>query len=208
MERRVLEIASAEAVYPVLAFLVPGLIAFFVRMQFLTGRMPSHTDAVLSYLTLSLIYYSFAFPGVEYFLLPDHSGYTELLLWLGLIFVGPALFGLFLGINAQKQIVRRLLNKIGLYPVHVMPAAWDWKFGTMTEQWVLVVLKDETKFAGLFGRHSFASSDPAERDLYIERIYDIDNANQWHPRDNGVLIAGSEIRTIEFWPYKETPANV
>ena len=47
-----------------------------------------------------------------------------------------------------------------LYTVHVMPTAWDWKIGDMTEQWVLVTLKDGTRFAGLCGSDSFISSDP------------------------------------------------
>ena len=72
----------------------------------------------------------------------------------------------------------------------------------MTYQWVLVTLKDGTRFAGFCGSESFMSSDPTERDIYIQRIYDIDDENKWSPRgDNGVLIAAGEVQTIEFWPY-------
>ncbi len=46
------------------------------------------------------------------------------------------------------------------------------------------------------------SSDPAERDIYIQWIYDIDDNNNWSRRgENGLLIAAGEIRTVEFWPY-------
>ena len=46
------------------------------------------------------------------------------------------------------------------------------------------------------------SSDPTERDIYIQWIYDIDYKNRWSSRgENGVLIAAGEVRTIEFWPY-------
>ena len=46
------------------------------------------------------------------------------------------------------------------------------------------------------------SSDPTERDIYIQRIYDINDEKNWSPRgENGVLIAAGEIKTIEFWPY-------
>ena len=62
-----------------------------------------------------------------------------------------------------------------------MPTAWDWKFGDTSAQWVLVTLNDDTKFAGYLGLRSFISSDPGERDIYIERIYDLSN------RANGTI---------------------
>lgn len=194
------EIKSLQSVYLVLGFLVPGLIASFVRAQFLTGRMPSHTEAALSYLVLSVIYYALALPAVDWVLTLTEPGYQKSLAWFALVFVGPALFGLLLGVNAQKEFTRRFLQWCCLSPVHVMPTAWDWKFGSMKEQWVLAVLKDGTRFAGWCGRGSFASSDPKERDIYIERVFEIDDANNWQQRTSGVLLAGSEIRSIEFWP--------
>ena len=49
----------------------------------------------------------------------------------------------------------------------------------MPPQWVLVTLKDGTRFAGYCGPQSFITSDPAERDMYIEQIYDLDADHQW-----------------------------
>ena len=69
-------------------------------------------------------------------------------------------------------------------------------------QWVLVTLKDGTRFAGFCGPESFISSDPGERDIYIQWVYDIDDENNWSLRGlHGVLIAAGEIQTVEFWPY-------
>ena len=189
--------------YMIVGLLVPGLIVLFVRSQFLTGRRPSHSAALLSYLTISVIYYALALPLVHFVLSIDEPGNSKLLLvWFALIFVGPALLGLLLGVNIQKDLFRRVLQYCGLNPIHVIPTAWDWKFGNMTDEWVLVTLKDGTRFAGFCGGKSFMSSDPNERDLYIQWIYDIDDQNNWTPRgDNSVLIAAGEVQTIEFWPY-------
>ena len=189
--------------YTVVGLLVPGLIVLSVRSQFLTGRRPSHSAALLSYLTVSVIYYALALPFVDFILSfqkPDNS--NVLLTWFVLIFIGPALLGLLLGVNIQKDLFRSVLQYIGLNPIHVIPTAWDWKFGNMTEQWVLVTLKDGTRFAGFCGDESFMSSDPSERDIYIQWTYDIDDQNNWSSRgENGVLIAAGEVQTIEFWPY-------
>lgn len=201
------DLKSFDNLYMTLGFLVPGLIALFVRSQFITGRRPPHGAALLSYLTVSIIYYALAFPFVDLVISIQKPYYLKTMAWFVLVFMGPAILGLLLGINIQKGLSHRFLQLCNLNPVHIMPTAWDWKFGGMIEQWVLVTLKDGTRFAGFCGKDSFMSSDPAERDIYIQWIYDIDDNNNWSPRgENGVLITAGEIRTIEFWPYnpKET----
>ena len=196
------DLKSLDNLYLILGFLVPGLIVLFVRSQFVTGRSPSHSAALLSYLTVSVIYYALALPFVDLVLSIHKPDYGKALAWFTLIFVGPAALGLLLGINVQKNLFRRVLQRCRLNPVHVMPTAWDWKFGGMTNQWVLVTLKDGTRFAGFCGSESFMSSDPTERDIYIQWIYDINDENNWSPRgENGVLIAAGEVQTIEFWPH-------
>ncbi|MCY3751448.1 MAG: DUF6338 family protein [Gammaproteobacteria bacterium] len=189
--------------YTTVGLLVPGLIVLSVRSQFLTGRRPPHSAALLSYLTVSVIYYALALPFVHFILSFQEAGNSKVLLtWFALIFIGPALLGLLLGVNIQKDLFRRALKYCGLNPIHVIPTAWDWKFGNMTEQWVLVTLKDGTRFAGFCGDESFMSSDPSERDIYIQWTYDIDDQNKWSSRgESGVLIAAAEVQTIEFWPY-------
>lgn len=191
---------SIESVYLILAFFVPGFIVSYFRAQFITGRMQSLTNAALSYLTLSVIYFALVFPALEYAIGLQEPSWQKAATWAALIFIGPAMFGIGLGLCAQKELDRKLLHKIGLNPVHIIPTAWDWKFGGMGEQWVLVVLKDGAQFAGYCGAKSFMSSDPEERDIYIEQVYEVDEDDNWHPRKNGVLIAGGEIRTVEFWP--------
>ena len=138
----------------------------------------------------------------------QQSGVGKAIGWFTLIFVGPAILGLVLGINIQKNLFRRLLQRCGLHLVHAIPTAWEWKFSAMPPQWVLITLKDSTRFAGYCGPQSFISSDPAERDMYIEQIYDLDADYQWvNVGRKEVPIASGEIQTIEFWPCteEETP---
>lgn len=197
------ELKSIDNLYLILGFLVPGLIVIFVRAQFVTGWRPSHSTTILSYFTISVIYYALALPFVDFVLSIKELGYGKVLAWLTLIFFGPAAFGLFLGINAQKNLFFRGLQWLRLNPVHVVPTAWDWKFGRMGSQWVLVTLKDGIRFGGFFSSGSFASSDPNERDIYIQWLHDIDGENKWHScGDKTVLITSGQVKTIEFWPYK------
>jgi hypothetical protein len=119
-----------------------------------------------------------------------------------LTLAGPALFGLLLGIWAQKECGVWIADRIGLSTIHVIPAAWDWRFSKMPRGgiFVMVTLTSGERVAGLFGARSFASSDAAERDLYIEEEYDVDG-DEWkaRPAKVGALIPVKEIRYVEFW---------
>ena len=70
----------------------------------------------------------------------------------------------------------------------------------MKSCWVFVTLKNDYKYAGRLGPDSFASSEIAERDLYIEQLYRWDDDGEWKPLNKSLLICGGEISTIEFIP--------
>jgi hypothetical protein len=117
--------------------------------------------------------------------------------------IGPALFGLALGIAAQKEWIHRIADYFDLSIVHVIPTAWDWRFSKMPRDglFVMVTLTNGATVAGHFGSKSFASSDTGERDLYIQEEYRVTEQGTWEARDErvGILIPAREIRHIEFW---------
>lgn len=198
------EVKSIEQLSLVLGFLVPGLVILYVRSQFLTGRMQAQKEALLAYFALSVVWWGVSLPVVTWLLGQPLVAAERPGTWLLLTFAGPAIIGILLGVNASKGWTRRLLAVVGLQLVHVMPTAWDWKFEGMSASWVLVTLKDGTRFAGFCGSDSFISSDPQERDIYIQRIYDLDENDTWIDRgEKGLLVPHGETRSIEFWPYKE-----
>lgn len=198
---RMLDVKTLEHIHLILLFVVPGLIAVYVRAQFITGRRPPHSEALLSYLAISIIYYALALPLYYWLLAPLDVGRFKIIAWFAAVFVGPAILGALLGLNAREGFIRNLAMKLGFNPVHVMPTAWDWKFSGMPEQWVLVTLKNGTRFAGYCGLGSFISSDPNERDIYLDQVYEMSDDNAWSRCDQrSVLIACGEVSTVEFWP--------
>ena len=200
---------APDTFYLLVGFLVPGLIITFIRAQFTTGRVQSQQEFLLAYVALSLIYYAVALPISHLVPLsrwPFAPGElaAKVAIWIGWTLIGPALFGVVLGVNVRLDWTRRILGKLHLNVVHAVPTAWDWKFSNPSPQWVLVTCKDGTKVAGFFGCNSFVSTDQNERDMYIERVYDLDEEDRWKDAgDRGILILGSEISSVNFWPYKE-----
>jgi len=195
------DLLKLETLALFLVFAVPGIVALYVRAQFLTGRLPPVAEAMIAYLTVSVIYHALAYPVARplYGAAID-SGLTRAG-WFLLLFLGPALLGLLLGLNVRKGWAKAVLTRLGLQTVHPVDSAWDWHFGRCEECWVLAVLKDGTQWAGHMGPNSFMSSSPAERDIYIETVYEVaEKGRPWVPRTSSVWIAQGELQSLEFWP--------
>lgn len=183
-------------------FSVPGMIALYVRAQFLDGKVPAIKDGIAAYVALSLIYHAiwFVFLPSMYSVKISTATGCEKAVWVIIEFLGPVLIGVLSGLNVRKQWFRRLLAKAGLTTVHPVASAWDWKFSEVTESWVLVILKDGTRWAGILGEKSFISSSATERDLYLEKVYTVNKKGAWSERASGVLILHDQVQSIEFWP--------
>jgi Family of unknown function (DUF6338) len=197
------DLKSVENFHLILLFIVPGLVALFVRSKFITGRSPSTTENILSFIVISLVYYSLTIFFIEQALSVREPWIARASVWIGLILVGPAVFGFALGVWAQKEWGNWLADKFNLSIVHVIPTAWDWRFSKIPRggMFIMVTLASGERVAGFFGNNSFASSDAAERDLYIEEEYTITDQGTWEARSErvGVLIPAKEIRYTEFW---------
>jgi hypothetical protein len=191
-----------------LLFVVPGLVALFIRSRFITGRTPSPTENILGFVVLSLVYYSLTVLFVERALAVQEPWLARALVWIFLILIGPAIFGFLLGVAAQKEWGTWLAGKFDLTIVHVIPAAWDWRFCKVPRggMFIMVTLTSGERVAGFFGSNSFASSDTGERDLYIEEEYTLTDQGTWEARPEkvGILISAKEIRYVEFWNPRST----
>jgi hypothetical protein len=189
---------SLELFMLLLFLLVPGVIIDFVRGQFIGRRTRSVSEAGLDFVVVSLLYYSVALP-ILLWLAGGIDGFTtDFRFWYPLWIVGPILVGLALGIIGQKNWLGGRARRLRINVVHPMPAAWDRVFATLPEAWVIITLKDGRKVAGWFGKHSSASSDPENRDIFIEKIYELDGDDWIDVGPKAALIMANEISTIEF----------
>ena len=150
------------------------------RPQPVTNREHTCFYCPLTRLLLSDIFF------IEQALAVQKPWLARALVLILLLLVGPAAFGFVLGISAQKEWGAWLANRLGFSVVHVIPAAWDWRFSRIARPgiFIMVTLTTGETVVGLFGSNSFASSDIGERDLYIEEEYMINEhgASKLDPR--------------------------
>lgn len=204
-----MKLDSPDALFYALAFFVPGFIAYSTLAILEPRRADRGELTFLRLLTLSAFDYAI-WSWLIYLLLysPFFGGQplAAALLWGVIVLVGPAVLGVGLGYASQRQWVGRFLQRLGLKTLAPVPTAWDWRFFNMRNpHWIFVTLKDGSTFSGLFGPNSYASSDPTERDIYIEQLYLVDDRGEWaaDASGKGILVGRNEIRSIELWPRQE-----
>ena len=123
--------------------------------------------------------------------------------WLVLIIftiIAATLLALLIGVVKQKQLLRKVLFYCNIYCPHSIPNSWDYAFGKAESSWVIVTLADDSVIYGEYSTKSFASSDPDERDLFLEKTYISDENGIWieADRNEGIYIQKDQIKTIEF----------
>lgn len=122
------------------------------------------------------------------------------LLLLAITLIGASLLGLVIGCFKYHNGFEILLKKMKIKKSHPIPSAWDYFFSKQETAWVIVTLKNGKTIYGLYADRSFASSDPEERDLFIEKTYILEDGNVWieDESSSGILLSQNEIETIEF----------
>lgn len=84
---------------------------------------------------------------------------------------------------------------------HPIPKAWDYFFSRGEACFMMIHLKNGDVIGGIFGSNSFASSYPAEEDIYIEKVWQINEMCKFLEEPiadtKGILINKAAIDYIE-----------
>ena len=78
---------------------------------------------------------------------------------------------LFLRLSTWRPIAKHLL--------HPIRKPWDYVFGKREPFWIIVHLQNGQKIGGRFGIGSFASSDPAHEQIYLEEVWVLDERGRF-----------------------------
>jgi hypothetical protein len=191
---------SLDALNIAIVFIVPGYIISTFRGHFISGQKISGADYTVRLLTLSALNFTVSGWAIYLAIAWDSNPALRAIIWLIVLGISPMALGVLSGLASKREWLRKIYAYLGLGPLHVIPTSWEYQFSNMIEAWVFVVLKDETKFAGYWGGRSFASSQSDERDLLIEKVYDVPEDGPWIPTNKSLFIAAGEILTIEFIP--------
>lgn len=197
-------LSGFETVFYTLTFLVPGFLLYWAMSMIAPQASERPHSAFLRFLALSCFNYAlwswliWLIFRSTFFV--DHA-IRSAFAWMGIILLSPIVLGILMGYFQQRDIIRRLFQSVGLNPVHGIATSWDYRFSrASTAVWVLVTLIDGSRIGGLFGSNSFASSSAAERDIYLQEIWEVVDDGPWQrpSRKTGIWIRGDQVKHIEF----------
>lgn len=189
-----MQISDVHTIFLFIIFFVPGCI--FMESYSLvipTGRI----DYSKSW--QKIVVYSIVFSGATYFLYDlakfEHIAWANNLILILGIFIVPAITPfLFLRLQNIKWFHDNMLLP--------HPTAWDYIFNKRKSYWVILNLKSGDRIGGIYDVNSYTSAFPYEHDIYIEKIWELDEDGgfiQQIEQSAGMWVQGSEISAIEFF---------
>lgn len=181
-----------------IAFVIPG----FISLKAYELLNPcSHKDSsklLIDAIAFSCINYALLFWAialVEKSQLNITHLFFYILFYLFVLFIAPVLWAALWTKIRKSQFFQS-------YAAHPTLKPWDFLFSQRKPYWVIVTLKNGEKIAGLYGENSFASSEPASEQLYLEEEWLLNRNGMFDRVVNktaGILITAHEIVTVELF---------
>ena len=193
-------------------FLIPGFICDSIIGRRYARAKREPTEAILNILLLTIIsyivssfiiYFSFR-DSISVGIIKYVKEYLVFSWFIGVVVVVviPVLIALLLmWLNRRFDLENWINGVLGIQHSSI-PKSWDYIFSRGASYLILVTLKDGTKFGGLWSQNSFASSYPAEEDLYLEVLYGLEDNGSFGdpvPLSKGAVLKGSEIQSLELF---------
>jgi len=181
-----------------LIFFIPGFISIKIYDLLIPGEKRDFSKSLFEVMGFS----SINFAALSWLIILIHSKnfYIDHKLWyflflLLIFFIIPVLWPIvLLKVLSFPSIAKHVISPI-LKP-------WDYVFGKRERSWVIVHLRDGRRIGGKYDKKSFASSYPAEEQIYLEEIWELDDKGAFKKpvnRSNGIIILGKDISLVEFF---------
>lgn len=172
---------SVEGLLIVSVVLVPGFILTLIVTRTIAHIHSSNLRFVLTIISMGIVIHGLLFPWTvriaDYYQsdrLLDHR--WEIFGWGFLtVLVAPMVLGIFVAWLSTRQWVDRLLAKINFSYIDRTPSAWEYIFLQRRSYYVRIHLNDgRGVLGGVYGPHSFASTDPNHNDLFLQELWQLD----------------------------------
>jgi hypothetical protein len=198
-----MDITTTDKLLLVVLFVIPGFVAMKVYSILSSGPRLDASKAVIDAVAFSCCNYAvFAFPiyWMRYAGLAARQPVVYAVAWVGVLLIGPLLLAV--GVFALRRA-----KWMGRWLPHPVDRAWDYVFGKREPFYLIITLTSGKRIGATYGNNSFASSYPADPEIYVEEAWDVDEAEGFvrrHVKTRGLLIASSAIESIEFiGPYDD-----
>jgi hypothetical protein len=178
-----------------LIFFVPGFISLKIYDLFVASERRDFNKSVLDAVAYSALNFAVLFPLIA----AMRSGHLPSFWWYASAFlvllICPAAWPVILLRMRNWPFFRQRLRNPNA-------RAWDSFFAGAKSYWVIVHLNDGRRIGGVYGVNSFSSNSPAEPEIYLEQVWELDEDGAFIKRIEataGILIWGETILALEFF---------
>ncbi|MFB5150678.1 MULTISPECIES: DUF6338 family protein [Burkholderia] len=192
-----MDITTPDKLLLVVLFVIPGFVAMKTYAILTSGPRLDASKAMIDAVAFSCCNYAvFALPiyGMYRGAWATRHAVAYAVVWGCILLIGPVLCALGIFVLRRAKWLARWLP-------HPVDRAWDYVFGQREPFYLIITLTSGKRIGAAYGSNSFASSYPADPEIYVEEAWDVDDAEGFvrrHVQTRGLLIAGSAIESIEF----------
>jgi hypothetical protein len=193
-----MDLWNADKLTLFIVFFLPGFISMKVYDLLVPGEPRDFTKSMFEAISYSALNFAALFWLIATIRTGDfyHRHFVLYSFSVAVIMiVVPACWPfVFLRISAWRPFGRHL--------VHPIQKPWDYVFGKHDPFWIIVHLKNGEKIGGRFGLESFASSNPADEQIYLQQVWVLGDDDRFvAPVEDsrGIIVMNDEIRAVEFF---------
>jgi hypothetical protein len=193
-----MDIWNADKLVLFLIFFLPGFISMKVYDLMVPGEPRDFSRSLLEAISYSTLNFAALFWLIAIIRTGDFYNQHFILYSLSvalIMAIVPACWPfVFLALSGWRPVGRHF--------VHPIRKPWDYVFGKHEPFWIIVHLKNGQKIGGRFGLESFASSNPADEQIYLEEVWVLGDDDRFvDPVEDsrGIIIMNGEIRAVELF---------
>lgn len=182
-----------------ITFVIPGFISIKCYELFFPNNKDA-SDRLIDAISYSSINYALLMIPIiiiEKSNIKNSCPLTYYIFYIFVFFIAPVIWV----IVWKKLRTSKLFQKNVPHPT-LKP--WDYVFAQQQPYWIKLILKDGTIIAGLYADRSFASSSPAQEQIYLEQTWILNDKGGFERAKNdtaGVIVLSNEISHIELRNY-------
>lgn len=199
--KKTMDIWATDRFFLFFAFVIPGFISIKCYELLFPGAIRSSSEQLIDAIAYSSMNYAIlVYPIIAFY----KTGVFER---SPLVFFAASLF-VFLVCPVLLALVWGFLRTCDFFQKkapHPTGKPWDYVFSQRKPYWVKIILRNGTVIAGKYAENSFASSAPAEEQIYLEETWLVNEKGGFERKKNltaGVIILSADILYIELREYK------
>lgn len=182
----------------IVIFFVPGFISMKVYDLLVPSSRRDFSKSLMEAISFSCINFALTYWAIVAIhtngFVSDHPFWYYVASVL-ILFVAPILWP----IGYLKIMSLQFFSERTIHPV---PKPWDYVFSKGESMWVIIHMKDGRRIGGRYDAHSFASSFPAEEQIYIEEVWCLDEHGRFKDAiegSRGLIVSRPDFEAIEFF---------